>query len=358
MDKKRAVTMRPWHTYDWEEVMAGNQVAQRYFVRSGLIRKDRLCSFVPDGFHPDTVVVRNFEGLLQALVKFQTSAEMTSNKGVVKYVLKKAQSSNAFGIRFITDMEAAALLHTRSRRQIANWSLAITMAAALISSRMTRRWHGLIGLAPLLAAVWRFGSSCSWPSDWGKHQLADPEISDLYVLQRNVDPWLHLGRKFHLRVLLLCVGDLKAYVCEDVRVLLATGKYADGCSDSGRLDVHITNMAANSEVSGYCEKEQNVALKELGEQLATKIFGELSQVLAETLSRLRQAGRRHFFTLPNCWELFGADFLLEAVTARPVLLEINPSPSLAMYSSDLASLIGDDPLNVPLPRSWCELLLA
>eukprot|EP00434_Breviolum_minutum_P024381 symbB.v1.2.021531.t1/scaffold1865.1/size98072/8 len=104
-------------------------------------------------------------------------------------------------------------------------------------------------------------------------------------------------------------------------------------------------MAANSEVSGYCEKEQNVALKELGEQLATKIFGELSQVLAETLSRLRQAGRRHFFTLPNCWELFGADFLLEAVTARPVLLEINPSPSLAMYSSDLASLIGDDPLN-------------
>ena len=59
---------------------------RRYFVRSGLIRKDRLCSFVPDGFHPDTVVVRNFEGLLQALVKFQTSAEMTSNKGVVKYV--------------------------------------------------------------------------------------------------------------------------------------------------------------------------------------------------------------------------------------------------------------------------------
>lgn len=40
------------------------------------------------------------------------------------------------------------------------------------------------------------------------------------------------------------------------------------------------------------------------------------------------------------------------------LLEINPSPSLAMYSSDLGSLIGDDPLNVPLPRSWCELLLA
>ena len=31
------------------------------------------------------------------------------------------------------------------------------------------------------AAVWRFGSSCSWPTDWGKHQLSDPEISDLYV---------------------------------------------------------------------------------------------------------------------------------------------------------------------------------
>jgi len=46
----------------------------------------------------------------------------------------------------------------------------------------------------------------------------------------------------------------------------------------------------------------------------------LSDVLAKTLTALQAAGRRHFFTLPNCWELFGADFLVEAGTARAMRL--------------------------------------
>ena len=46
----------------------------------------------------------------------------------------------------------------------------------------------------------------------------------------------------------------------------------------------------------------------------------LSDVLAKTLTALRAAGRRQFFTLPNCWELFGADFLVEAGTARAMRL--------------------------------------
>lgn len=68
------------------------------------------------------------------------------------------------------------------------------------------------------------------------------------MLQRNIEPHVHDGRKFHLRVLLLCVGDLKAYIYEDVRVLLATGNYSKGCQDGARLDVHVTNMGVNSEV--------------------------------------------------------------------------------------------------------------
>eukprot|EP00438_Fugacium_kawagutii_P036540 Skav231220 [mRNA] locus=scaffold813:58533:59034:+ [translate_table: standard] len=85
----------------------------------------------------------------------------------------------------------------------------------------------------------------------------------------------------------------------------------------------------------------------------------LSEVLGKTLRRVREAGRRHFFTLSNCWELFGVDFLVDT-TGRPLLLEINPSPSLAMYGDvDLATLLGDDPLNdgFKLPQSWHHLQL-
>lgn len=93
---------------------------------------------------------------------------------------------------------------------------------------------------------------------------------------------------FHLR---------KAYVYEDVRVLLATGKYADGCSDSGRLDVHITNMAANSEVSGYCEKEQNVALKELGVD-----WLHFSNMLLSFITILERNGAQQF-DIQSCFQI-------------------------------------------------------
>eukprot|EP00435_Cladocopium_sp_Y103_P058870 s112_g20.t2 len=334
---------------------------RRYFVRSGLVRKDRLCSFVPSGFHPATVVVRNFTELLSGLVQLGSSQlEVASKKAAVKYdpwshlvlfeglriseVLKKAQSSNAHGIRFLTDVEATQLLQIQERRRRAKWSLAWILVAAplaLALAKLRRATAKVAILVPMLAATaWRFSSRCRWPVEWATHELAG-EGSALYVLQRNVEPWLHCGRKFHLRVLLLCVGDLTAYVHKDVRVLLASGRYTDGCGDSGRLDVHVTNMGVNKAVSDYSETEQNIALQELGEELATKIFGELSDVLAKTLTGLQAAGRRHFFTLPNCWELFGADFLVEAGTARAVLLEINPSPSLAMYSADLHTLLGE-----------------
>ena len=37
------------------------------------------------------------------------------------------------------------------------------------------------------------------------------------------------------------------------------------------------------------------------------------------------------------------------------LLEINPSPSLAMYSADLQTLLGGDPMSSKLPPAWLEL---
>ena len=62
---------------------------RRYFVRSGLVRKDRLCCFVPDGGHPDTVVVRNWTELLGGLRKLGSSGHI-STKAVVKYVPRQS----------------------------------------------------------------------------------------------------------------------------------------------------------------------------------------------------------------------------------------------------------------------------
>lgn len=200
-------------------------------------------------------------------------------------------------------------------------------------------------------------------------KVRDRDKRPVWILQRHVRPLLHEGRKFHLRILLLCVGDLRAYVHEDVRMLLATEAFELGATDAGRHLAHVTNMGVNRVGAGgdYVEASQNLPLVALGVSEAEQILAGAAEVLGVTLSRVRAAGRRNLFTLPNCWELFGVDFLVEDVSRRPVLLEINASPSLAMYGSDSAavraSFLGSsgilDPLagDTSLPSGWRSVLV-
>ncbi|CAK9073633.1 unnamed protein product [Durusdinium trenchii] len=343
-----------WHENDWDAVFAGKAVAQRYYLRSGLVRKDRLLHFVPSKRHPTTRVVRSLLELqrhLQELGVRPTRLDR-GHKEAVKYVLKKAQSSNASGIRFFTEEEADAIVQIPTEPP---WLALLGLVALLWTLHATprRRWERRLCTAALLAL-----SLQQLRNAWRARKCAGELLggADVWVLQRNVTPYLHEGRKFHLRALLLCVGDLTAYLHEEVRVLLATQPYND--QDGNREAVHVTNMGVNQEVTGYSESKQNMSLDELGE-VSSEIFQQLCEVLTRTLNNLRTTGRRHFFTLPNCfdawlgfpanpastdsssihasrsllllpgWELFGVDFLVNS--AREVLLlEVNPSPSLAM----------------------------
>ncbi|CAK9065759.1 Delta-1-pyrroline-5-carboxylate dehydrogenase 12A1 [Durusdinium trenchii] len=333
-----------WHENDWDAVFAGKAVAQRYYLRSGLVRKDRLLHFVPSKRHPTTRVVRSLLELqrhLQELGVRPTRLDR-GHKEAVKYVLKKAQSSNASGIRFFTEEEADAIVQIPTEPP---WLALLGLVALLWTLHATprRRWERRLCTAALLAL-----SLQQLRNAWRARKCAGELLggADVWVLQRNVTPYLHEGRKFHLRALLLCVGDLTAYLHEEVRVLLATQPYND--QDGNREAVHVTNMGVNQEVTGYSESKQNMSLDELGE-VSSEIFQQLCEVLTRTLNNLRTTGRRHFFTLPNCWELFGVDFLVNS--AREVLLlEVNPSPSLAMYRGSYGDLLGvESPLQEPLP---------
>merc|ERR1719343_1073365 len=84
-----------WHDHDWAKVLSGEATADCYFQRSGLIRKDRLCTFVPPAHHPETAVVRSFAELQSALQTF--GANPGGQHSGVRFVLKKAHSSNAHG---------------------------------------------------------------------------------------------------------------------------------------------------------------------------------------------------------------------------------------------------------------------
>ncbi|CAE6911260.1 putative tubulin--tyrosine ligase C12B10.04 [Symbiodinium microadriaticum] len=351
-------SVRAWHSYDWEEVIAGRQSAGRYFVRSGLVRKDKLIGFVPAGCHPPSAIVKTFRELQAGLRALGCGKQPQTKE--VRYVLKKAHSSNAYGIRFLTEREALALLQVMHfpgsfahAARVASAALLCFLGSALFHrKRSSGTWPKavllLCGLGMVVGCAVRQRRRWQDLASWKTHELVQHRPADeklqVWVLQRSIEPYLHDGRKFHLRALLLCVGDLTAHVHSDVRMLMATTAYREGSEDSMRADVHITNMGANSAVSGYSEEAQNVGLQMLGEELAEKVFNQVLKVLGGTLANLRAAGRRHFFALPNCWELFGADFLIDC-DGSAILLEVNPSPSLAMYGkgASVQDLVGPDP---------------
>lgn len=395
----------PWHDYNWDAILAGEGFADRYFLRAGLIRKDRLVAFVPSKYHPETAVVRSFEELGLALRQFRAAAEEGADD--VQFVLKKAQSSNASGMRFLSGHDARAVASTADAERSAGCACSAASAAAAaavvantvvawqaIASNGSRWSHAMstisrakaigsaaftalaplaialwVGTAGVSSVLWNFGIR-TWPSSLPpSSQAVSSELQNemlqgtgavgkeracIWVLQRHIEPWLHDGRKFHLRALLLCIGDLQAYIHEDVRMLVATEPFMAGRRDTSKVFALVTNMGASGRHEEYNQLAQNLPLAALGEDVSRMIFNGIAEVLGATLVRVRNAGRRHFFTTPNCWELFGADFLVQAVTGRVFLLEVNPSPSLAMYGEGSGpelreQLVGINPLQDVTP---------
>ncbi|CAE8739739.1 unnamed protein product, partial [Polarella glacialis] len=328
-----APEVKKWHDHNWDEVLAGKGTADRYFARSGLIRKDLLASYAPPGRHPPTVVLRSFSELQQAFEDLGCGGKASKDSETrrsVRFVLKKAHSSNANGIRFFTEEEALRTIDAECDdagkgldEKVGSWpSRSIGEVLAALNGKKTDasflRWAAVAGglavasgmfvfccsgprlanargvgtalvAAPLLIPHAMVHQQCCSSSRNGSaakvletvreiQQLFEPPASkegEVWVLQRHINPWLHCGRKFHLRVLLLCVGDLAAYVHEDVRLLLATEPFETGRWDSGRLHAHVTNMGVGRDHSEYSEDDQNLSLGVLGEEVAERFLREV-----------------------------------------------------------------------------------
>eukprot|EP00935_MAST-01C_sp_MAST-1C-sp1_P000091 g91.t1 len=191
----------------------------------------------------------------------------------------------------------------------------------------------------------------------------DFEDSEPRVIQRYLPSLLLQDRKFHLRALVLVVGDLEVLLYDELRVLIASEPL--DMQDLDNEFMHITNRSHNQKHPDYCEKTQNLRLilpapgmpggGEADPTLAAldpaRIATQMADMLAFTFKRLR-SNRRHFFALPNCYELFGLDFMLDE-DSRLWLLEANPDPSMGMYMFDRSEamsrecrerIIGPDPL--------------
>lgn len=304
-----------WKAVPWNRVFAGEIVADRLFLRSALIRKDLLPLYAPAAMPVTYAIATADDAAAVVAARSATDAAAPAaclNPSGVDYAtrwcVKPSDSSNAFGVRFCDDGD-----------------LASCCAGALA------------------------GEAEGAPRDacW----VAQRCIPSLPILG---------GHKFHLRVLVLVVGDLDFYVYDDARVLAAPVPMADA-SDQG----HVTNQSFNRAHPAYDESVHNASIGDAAELQGGRVVLKRCRAIVATLAKAlaahdaahknkdgeRNKDKRHFFALPNAYELFGFDFMVDE-SGRCVLLECNPEPSMGMWHTTKAAILRDQcPVKAGVPRS-------
>lgn len=216
--------------------------------------------------------------------------------------------------------------------------------------------------------------------DWNYYQgEADDETEDVddvasvdeperKILQRYVRPLLlrgpkapcvDSGYKFHLRVLVLAIGNLNVYVHDDPRVLVSPVPMELDKEDLNNLHSLVTNNSFNRNHPNYDERFCNQPLSESHQLQKYPIIQHIRNMCTNLFTNLLEAGNEHhFICLDNTYELFGLDFTMDC-TGKIWLLEANAEPSLSFFKKNREELIGLDPLTLGPPlNDWSYVLRA
>ncbi|SGZ50278.1 CIC11C00000005308 [Sungouiella intermedia] len=178
----------------------------------------------------------------------------------------------------------------------------------------------------------------------------------------------YLNRKFHLRTYVVCKGNLKVFVYENILALFASVPYIEpGNSEEDEiieLAGHLTNTCLQD---GY----QPVvvpfwALRGVEEPKKAAIFDQVKAITGELFKAASSVDRINFQPMDNAIEIFGIDFLVDA-DYEVKLLEVNSYPDFKQTGDDLKTIIDglfnsvatelvSEMFDLPAPESAASLL--
>ncbi|KAK4242750.1 survival protein sure-like phosphatase/nucleotidase [Achaetomium macrosporum] len=171
-----------------------------------------------------------------------------------------------------------------------------------------------------------------------------------FIAQPYIHPPLLLpefnNRKFHIRVYVLCVGSLAVYVYRDMLALFAAKPYQPPRSGSVTdldLDAHLTNTCLQTSSSSTSTAKEGLvhrfsALPLPAEQSAS-IFAQICEVTGELFEAAARGMPIHFQPLPQAFEVYGLDFLVDAA-GKAWLLEVNAFPDFKQTGEGLTGVVG------------------
>lgn len=156
-----------------------------------------------------------------------------------------------------------------------------------------------------------------------------------FIVQPYIDPPLLLdayqSRKFHIRCYVLAVGALKVFVYREMLALFAAKPYESPCKDEsiGEVDLsqHLTNTCFQDEATKESSVHRFWELQDhnLGSEKQADIFAQICEVVGDIFEAAAREQMVHFQAIPNAFEVFGVDFLVDA-QHNVWLLEANAYP--------------------------------
>lgn len=175
-----------------------------------------------------------------------------------------------------------------------------------------------------------------------RHFIAQPYISAPLLM-----PEAHAsgGRKFHVRTYVLAVGALQVYVYKPMLALFAGELYAKpsaSASPNEDLSSHLTNTclqdgSREGSVHTFWSLPDNVSGK-LSTTWKEDAYKQICSVSGEIFEAAARSMSIHFQPLPNAFEIFGLDFLIDD-NATAWLLEVNAFPDFAQTGNELQDII-------------------
>ncbi|KAL8392879.1 hypothetical protein RB595_002898 [Gaeumannomyces hyphopodioides] len=204
-----------------------------------------------------------------------------------------------------------------------------------------------------------------------RHFVAQPYIHPPLLLPQYDD------RKFHIRTYVVCVGSLKVYVYRRMLALFAGKAYSPPSADAADLDAHLTNtclqqqqqcddqddakggLAATAAATAAATEPLVREFWDLPDTLGVRggeggggggeaepgaaitkdsIFAQICDVTGATFEAAARGMMMHFQPLPNAFEVFGVDFLIDA-RGGAWLLEVNSFPDFKQTGDDLRDVV-------------------
>lgn len=181
-----------------------------------------------------------------------------------------------------------------------------------------------------------------------RHFVAQPYIDPPLLMPQ---PHPSAGRKFHIRTYVLAAGALQVYVYKPMLALFAAQPYAAPSSTAGAqpdLSAHLTNTCLQTgeregSVHAFWSLPASLGASSSstgggGADWRESVFEQICSATGEAFEAAARSMSVHFQPLPNAFELFGLDFMVDAA-GTAWLMEVNAFPDFAQTGGELQDLV-------------------